>query len=73
MAIQVWSTSPRNLIGEYPTEDEALRAIRDDIDRLGRGCTRDLIMGDPDGDGAVIKGAALARRALSRFPVHLSA
>jgi len=73
MSYQVWSTSSRNLIGEYRTEDDGLRAIRRDIERLGRGCTRDLAMGDPDSDEPVVQGAELARRALARFPERLSA
>ncbi|HLQ35836.1 MAG TPA: hypothetical protein VK457_24370 [Chloroflexota bacterium] len=73
MTIQIWSMSTRNLIGEYRTEDQALRAIRRDIERLGKGCTRDLAMGDPDGRGPVIRGAELATRALRRFPEKRSA
>jgi len=73
MAIQIWSKTSRSLIGQYRNEDDALRAIRQDIERLGRGCTRDLMMGDPDGHEPVLEGAALARRALERAPERRSA
>jgi hypothetical protein len=70
---QLWTISTRNLAGEYPSEDAALRAVRDDIARYGRDTTRDLMLGDLNGKDPVIKGAELAQRALERFPDRRSA
>ena len=81
MWYELWDSETGNQVGQYPTEGDALDAVRADVARYGRHAPDMLALSlfrhDPDRtDSAVIaEGAALMDRALdvSRVSERLTA
>jgi hypothetical protein len=65
----LWSLRPGNLVGEYPTEEDALTTVRE---LLAAGWSADDLslgwgdMDDAERGGEIATGAELANRALVR-------
>lgn len=69
MAYELWEMASRNAIAGFPTEDEALAAVREEIAAGGRGAVDTWFLGYEDARGrskALAQGAQLAERALAR-------
>jgi hypothetical protein len=65
---EIWDTETGNLIGEFPTEDEALQLVRHAIEDWGKDAAATLVMGYGQNDevaSQVAEGEALIKRALS--------
>ena len=63
---ELWNTSSGNLLGTFPTEAEALAAVREAIQRHGEGYVDTLALGRENSRGAsriVAAGAPLVERA----------
>ena len=64
-------TETANMIGCYRTEDAALRAVRDTVERYGRTSPAALSLAlAADGDGEALAGEALIERALAGQPAQ---
>lgn len=66
MIYELWDTETRNLLAWFPTEDEALGAVRTIIEAQGVAAVEPLFLGtaDDEGEGDVLaRGHDLVRRA----------
>lgn len=66
MAYELWDTMSRNVVGDYDTEEQALKVVRDALALDGRQAVDSLLLAYEDRNGrteTVAAGAALADRA----------
>lgn len=79
---ELWDAETNNRVGRFETEDAALAAVREDVQRYGRDAdavtSLGLIAHDPArvAGGLIAEGPALVERALARgrqSPQQLSA
>jgi hypothetical protein len=71
MAYELWEAATANMIGDYPTENAALGAVRAEIDVHGRGYVDTLVLVHEEQRGrsrTIAPGPALADRALESIP-----
>ena len=69
MAYELWDMASHNAIAGFPTEDEALAAVRREIDGGGAQAVDTWFLGYEDARGrsrAIAQGAQLAERARAR-------
>ena len=67
MIYELWDTGSRNMIGTFPTKEEALNVIRDAIALYGVAWADSVFLGQEDKAGRsrlVAEGKALAALAL---------
>ena len=72
MAFELWDTRTANIIGDFPTEQAALEAIREAIQAHGRAYVESWGLAHEDRRGrtkAIAHGALLAERALNTAEV----
>jgi lauroyl/myristoyl acyltransferase len=66
---ELWETTSRNMVGVFPSEEEALEIVRQSLDKYGRTYAVHLALGYEDEDGettAVAAGGELIDRALAQ-------
>lgn len=71
MLYELWEVSTANLIGAYPTEEDALRVVREAAANHGRRYLASWALAAvvPDGQTTTIaRGVALISRALNVLP-----
>lgn len=72
MGYELWDTRTANMIGDFPTEQLALEAIREAIEVHGRAYVESWGLAHEDRRGrtrAIAHGALLAERALNTAKV----